>query len=110
MSKLLPGAGHAPKRKMDHFLWGLGLGLGLPFVGIYIYFISTYSVVMDFAFFLEYISTTVRTIVPLVSLSCVLNLGLFFIFYFLHKNRSAQGVIMATMIYAGWVVYMKVFA
>ncbi len=110
MSNLLPGGGHAPKRKMDHILWGLGLGLALPFLGVYIYFISTYSAMMDFAFFLEYISTTVRIIVPLVSLSCVLNLGLFFIFYLLNKNRSAQGVIMATMLYAGWVVYMKVFA
>lgn len=110
MSKLLPGGGQAPKHKMDHFLWGLGLGLLLPFVGVYIYFLSTYSAQMRFGLFLEYISTTVRVIVPLVSLFCVLNLGLFFLFYFLHKNRSAQGVIMATMIYAGWVVYMKVFA
>ena len=109
MSNLLPGAPR-PKQKFDHALWGIGLGLLMPFIGVYFYYLSTYSSQMRFMLFLEFISSKVRVIVPLLSLFCVLNLGLFFLFYWLNKNRSAQGVIMATMLYAGWVVYMKVFA
>jgi hypothetical protein len=39
-----------------------------------------------------------------------MNLGLFFIFYKLKMDRSARGIILATFLYAGLVVYLKVLS
>ena len=45
---------------------------------------------------------------PLISLSVVINLLLFFLFYWTHRDYAARGVIFATMIYALLVVVLKV--
>jgi hypothetical protein len=50
------------------------------------------------------------TFSPRISLCVIMNLGLFFIFYKLKMDRSARGIILATFLYAGLVVYLKVLS
>src|SRR5687768_14892687 len=47
---------------------------------------------------------------PILSLGCVLNLGLFFLFMRLDRIMASRGVILATFIYAGIILYLKVLA
>jgi len=47
---------------------------------------------------------------PVLSLGCVLNLGLFFLFMKLDKILASRGVIAATFIYAAIIIYLKTFA
>ena len=39
----------------------------------------------------------------------LINLGLFFIFYWLKKDNSAKGVVFATLIYAAFYLYYMFF-
>jgi hypothetical protein len=48
------------------------------------------------------------TFSPRISLCVILNLGLFFLFYWQKMDRAAKGVITATFLYALLVVYLKV--
>ena len=47
---------------------------------------------------------------PVLSLGCVLNLGLFFLFMKLDRILASRGVILATFVYAGIIVYLKLIA
>jgi hypothetical protein len=47
---------------------------------------------------------------PVLSLGCVLNLGLFFLFLKFDKILASRGVISATFVYAGIILYLKAFA
>ena len=45
--------------------------------------------------------------IPLMSLSAIINLLIFFIFYWTHRDYAARGVILATMVYAFTVIILK---
>ena len=45
--------------------------------------------------------------IPLMSLSVIINLLLFFIFLWTNKDYAARGVILATMVYAFTVIIFK---
>ncbi|TND08067.1 MAG: hypothetical protein FD123_2621 [Bacteroidetes bacterium] len=98
------------QKRFDHIALGFVLGLIMPFIGMYGYYFFTYRTQIDFLYFIDFASTTTRAIVPLLSLGCILNLGLFFLFMWRDRYKSARGVIIATFLYAGWVAYMKLFA
>jgi hypothetical protein len=46
---------------------------------------------------------------PLLSLCVVVNLGLFFLFFWRNLNYAARGVIASTLVYAFLVLFMKLY-
>jgi hypothetical protein len=92
--------------KKDSFLTGLIPGLILPLVGFYIYFLLFFRY-MGFSSFVNHL-VKINMLVSVLSLGVILNLVVFFFFYQKQLDRSARGVIAATFIYAGIVVYFKV--
>ncbi len=93
-------------RLKDHFLLGFIPGLILPLIGFYLYFLLMFSY-MGWGNFLSHVIKT-NLAVSVLSLGVILNLGLFMLFYTRGMDRSAQGVIGSTFVYAFIVVYFKV--
>lgn len=98
------------RKRFDHIVIGLLLGLFMPFVAVFVYYFFTYRSQTSFPVFMEYTSQHTHAIVPMLSLGCLLNLGLFFLFIWRDRLASARGIILATFAYAGWVAYMKLLA
>lgn len=98
------------KQKLDNIVFGLALGLLLPFVTMFGYYMFTYRYQTSFTGFLEYFSH-LHIIVAAMSLSVYAsNLPLFFGFIWGNMNKAARGVLFSTMGYTAWVIYEKFFA
>jgi len=92
-------------KKGDHLLIGLIPALVLP-VLIMSFILSYYS-----SFTVEYIINN-PMFSPLVNDlkgALLVNLGLFFLFYWLKKDKSARGVLMATLFYGALYLYYMAF-
>jgi len=93
------------KDKFDHILVGLIPGLILPalIMSIILSYFSSWT--------LQYIIEN-----PMFSLlvndlkgALLTNLGLFFLFYWLKKDKSAQGVVFSTLIYGAFYMWYAYF-
>ena len=94
--------------KKDSVLLGLALGIVAPVIGFFIYFLTQFSSQYTLSGFLNII-THMRLLSPVISLSVITDLLVFFIFIWLRWDRSAKGVLAATFIYAGVITYLKFF-
>jgi hypothetical protein len=93
------------KKKFDHILIGLIPGLIMPILVMHV-ILTYYS-----NFTLEYIieNTMFSPLVNDLKGALLVNLGVFFIFYWLKKDNSAKGVVFATLIYAAFYLYYMFF-
>ena len=89
-------------KKGDHLLIGLIPALVLP-VLIMSLILGYFSKHIT----LEYIITNplFSTLVNDLKGALLINLGLFFLFYWLKKDKSARGVLLATLFYAAIYMY-----
>lgn len=98
------------QKRFDNIAIGFILGMIMPVVGLFMYYVFTYRYQTSFSGFVEYFSR-LNIIVPSMSLACYgTNLPLFFLFIWRDHNRSASGVLFATIGYTLWVVYEKFLA
>ncbi len=91
----------------DHLLTGLFVGLLAPSIGIFLFYYLNYQSrgLEDFLSF----SVREKLLSPLLSLCCVINLALFYIFIQFNLYFSARGVILSTFIYGFFIVVLKFF-
>jgi hypothetical protein len=92
-------------KKGDHLLIGLIPGLILPIV-IMAIILGYYS-----SFTLQYIieNPLFSPLVNDLKGALLANLGLFFLFYWLKKDKSARGVLFSTLLYAAIYLYYMFF-
>ena len=87
--------------KFNHIIVGALLGLIIPIIimhfwlGMYLN-ISLLEVIRN-PYFAE--------IVNILKGSLFVNLGIFFLFYWLKKDKSARGVVLATLLYGAFYMY-----
>jgi hypothetical protein len=91
--------------RWNHLLIGLFLGLLSPLAALFIY-LKLNSRDSSFMEMLQGFSER-KVLSHVVSLSVIINLLVFFIFIWLHKDRSAKGVLGATIIYGLLIVALK---
>ncbi|MCA0426484.1 MAG: hypothetical protein LCH37_03530 [Bacteroidetes bacterium] len=91
----------------DHFLLGLLLGLLAPTLGILGFYLFNFSDKNLFEF-LE-LSVSEKLLSPLLSLSCVINLGVFYLFIHFERYSTSRGIIFSTFIYGFAIVVLKFF-
>ncbi len=91
----------------DHLLIGLLIGLLAPSIGILIFYYANFEM-KSFDDFLD-ISIRQKLLSPLLSLCCVINLALFYLFIQFDHFLSARGVILSTFIYGFVIVLLKFF-
>jgi len=95
------------ERKADKLWVGLTLGIVLPFLVMFIIYLSSYAylTVPDFLRKMAFQAVFLK----LLSLCAIVNLGSFFLFYQTKNDRAARGVILATLIFAIFVMFSQLF-
>ncbi len=96
------------KRVLDTTLFGLVLGVLSPVLVMLSYYFI-YRSYMTLDGFIRFICFG-GTLSARISLCVIINLGIFFLFIWKEKYSSARGIIIATFLYAGLIVYLKFFA
>ena len=91
--------------RKDSMPTGLLSGLVAPFIGLFIYYLISFHY-MSLRSFINRI-TELGLLSGVISLSLIANLVVFFFFIRLKADRSAYGVIGATLIYGMVIVYLK---
>ncbi len=90
----------------DGFLLGLGLGLFTPFFFFFCYWLFVHSYMGFIPDFFKYLSIG-KVMGPVISLCVFPNLGLFFLFINRYHIKSGKGIILATFLYAGLILYVR---
>ena len=94
------------RTKFDHMLIGTALGLVAPVIVLLLFYVIRYSQI-SFGRFLQMVNME-GTFSPRISLCVIVNLLIFYLFIWTNRYYSARGVILATFVYAGLVIYLKV--
>lgn len=94
------------KKSFDSGWLGFAAGLFSPLLTLYVFYLIRYSHMSFRKFYLDVLFAN-NIVTSSVSLCVITNLLVFFIFIWTHRNFSARGVLFATFIYAGYVVYQK---
>ena len=94
--------------KRDDLKFGIMLGFLAPIVGmITYYFISFYTRDVRFSEFLMFMKTNKALLTGVSSISLVANAVIFTIFINTHKDKTAKGIFIATLIYGIVVLLIK---
>ncbi|MCB0400683.1 MAG: hypothetical protein KDD41_01230 [Flavobacteriales bacterium] len=92
-------------KHLNHTLVGLILGLIVPITAMH--FILQHYSNLDLMYLIE--NPMFSPILNNLKGCLFFNLGVFFIFYWLKKDKSARGVIYATLIYGAFYLYYMFF-
>ena|SRR5581483_6093905 len=95
------------KRRFDSIVFGAIVGILTPLVTFTLYYLILHSY-MPIVNFINYLKGG-DIFVATMSLCVVPNLLLFYIFIWTNRDKSSKGVILATILYAFWVAYNKMF-
>lgn len=93
-------------KKFDKGWIGFVSGMLAPMLALLIFYVTKYNH-LSFQSFITDVLAANNILTSSVSLCVVSNLLVFFIFIWTNRNFSARGVLFATFIYAGYVVYQK---
>tara|TARA_B110000881_G_scaffold181433_1_gene167793 strand:- start:125 stop:427 length:303 start_codon:yes stop_codon:yes gene_type:complete len=96
----------ADLKKGDHLLIGLIPAMVLPIVIMSI-ILNVYASNFTLQFIIE--NPLFSPLVNDLKGALLINLGLFFLFYWLKKDKSAKGVLLATLLYAALYIYYMFF-
>lgn len=96
--------------KKDNFLMGLIMGLLAPAIGILAFKFSKFSsFTMKETFQFMILEPGLRTLTAALSLSLLLNALLFTLYINSHKDNTAKGIFVTTLIYGLIVLSVKTF-
>lgn len=95
-------------RKADKIWVGLLSGIALPFLVMFLFYLSSYAYLTVPDFMRKMVFAAV--FFKILSLCAIVNLASFFVFYKSKHDRAAKGVILATMLFALVVVINHVLA
>ncbi len=104
-TKMKPTYPNKKKQSFDKLYIGLILGLLIPLISFYVFFLIK-NTSLTFGKFVEYLGNS-GVIPQSVTLGVIPNLLIFFIFIWTHRYLSARGVIVATMIYTVVILAVK---
>ena len=100
---------HPVGKKLDSLWMGLIIGIFSPWLTLFLFYLIKYNHI-SFVDFFNNLILGYNILTPVISLCVITNLLVFFIFVWTNRNHSARGVLLATFIYAGYVVYQKYIA
>ncbi len=87
----------------DNIYLGVAAGIVAPMVAFWLYYISKFSHIGLKPFVQHLLQLNLGG--PVLSLSMVANLAVFFFFIWLKADRSARGVLLATFIYGALILF-----
>lgn len=92
----------------DNMKLGMVFGLLGPLLGLVVIYLLKYSSVSFGAFFDEFIHNN-KLLTSIGSLSLLANAILFTIYLNMHKDSTAKGIFLVTLIYGMAILLLKVF-
>jgi len=96
--------------KRDNLKLGIVLGLIGPALGlVVIYFVRSDFRPLTFDEYLEYVFTNNRLITSIGSLSLLANVILFTLYVNTHRDKTAKGIFLITLLYGIGILVLKVF-
>ena len=94
--------------KKDNLKLGIVLGFLGPLLGLVLYYFAAfYSKEVGFIEFLSYLKQYRSLLTGVSSISLVANAILFTVYINMHKDQTAKGVFVATLIYGVGVLVLK---
>jgi hypothetical protein len=91
----------------DLLIIGFLLGLLAPSFGILAFYAFNFNT-HNLSEFIQ-LSIKEKLLSPLLSLCCVINLGVFYLFIHFERFKIAKGIILATFLYGFAIVLLKFF-
>ena len=93
-------------RRADKIWVGLVMGILIPFLVMFIFYLSSYAYLTAPDFLRKMVFASI--FFKVLSLCAIVNLVTFFMFYKTQNDKAARGVILATMIFAFAVVVNQI--
>ncbi len=96
--------------KKDHFGMGLVMGLLAPLLGVMVFKFTKFSM-FSFreTFQFMYLEPGYRTLSAALSMSLLLNAAIFTLYINSHKDKTAKGIFVTTLVYGLGVLIIKTF-
>ena len=95
--------------KKDDLKLGLIMGLLGPLLGlVVIYFVRSDFRPLTFGEYLEYVFTSNRLITSIGSLSLLANVVLFTLYVNTHRDKTAKGIFLVTLLYGIGILVLKI--
>jgi hypothetical protein len=95
--------------KRDDLKLGLIMGLLGPLLGlVVIYFVRSDFRPLTFGEFIEYVFTNNRLITSIGSLSLLANVVVFTLYVNTHRDKTAKGIFLVTLIYGIGILVLKI--
>jgi len=95
--------------KKDDLKLGLIMGLLGPLLGlVVIYFVRNDFRPLTFGEYLEYVFTSNRLITSIGSLSLLANVVLFTLYVNTHRDKTAKGIFLVTLLYGIGILVLKI--
>ena len=95
------------KAKLDSMVLGILLGIVSPFIAFLGYYLINYRY-MTADGFIRYLALG-KVYTPLITLCVLANFMVFFIFISKDAYKTSRGILFSTFLYAGFIVYLKLF-
>lgn len=96
------------KKYLKEFLLGTGIGLIVPMIGLFIYWLFTWRMYSFIPEFFQYMHEH-KKVAAHIALACILNLPLLYVSMNKDKYKLGQGIIFGTLFYAFYIFYYKLF-
>jgi hypothetical protein len=96
------------KINWNSMLTGAIIGIITPLFFLFCYWLFVFSFMSFIPGFFNYLFLG-KIFSAVMSLCVIPNLGVFFLFINKYKNKSGRGVILATLLYAIFIFYLKLF-
>lgn len=93
-------------KHLKQFLLGTLIGLVIPFAGLFVYWLFTWTNMAFIPDFFNFLHNR-RMVAAHLSLACILNLPVFYFLINRDRYKLAQGIIFSTLLYAFYIFYYK---
>ncbi len=96
--------------KKDNLQLGMVLGLLGPLLGlVFIYLIRSDFRTLSFMEYIDFVFNTNRLITSIGSLSLLANVVLFTLYINTHRDKTAKGIFLVTVVYGIGILILKLF-
>jgi uncharacterized membrane protein len=93
--------------KKDHLKFGILLGILGPLIAMVIYYVWVFSRTISFREYFYVLHTNLQLLTAISSISLLANAVLFTVYINTHRDKTAKGIFVATLIYGIFVLVYK---
>ncbi len=93
--------------KKDHLKFGILLGILGPLIAMVIYYFWVFSRTISFREYFYVLHTNLQLLTAISSISLLANAVLFTVYINTHRDKTAKGIFVATLVYGIFVLVYK---